>query len=1335
MVVLAITTLVIINHNQKDQTLKNDFGYDEVIDPYGYPKTDKPMEMYEAYKAMTYRAGNPTYSPGYKMEALKQAVLNKGLSNARVANYDFIERGPSNVPGRTRGLIVDPSDSSNQTWLAGTVGGGVWKTTNAGSTWENKTPEFPNLSTTSLAYSRSNPDIIYAGTGEGWLGSAGFIGGSGIFKSEDRGETWVHLESTNNENFDIINRIIVDPQDPNTILACTNNDPLFGTEFFSYILKSVDGGETWNVVYDGNNFVQHIIADPNDFNTLYAAVRNVGVIKSTDAGESWIDKSNGLTPSGRIELAISPVNSARLFASVEGNITFQREDGGNGSDIYYSDDAAENWYVLQESSNKDVDYFNTQGWYDNTIMAHPFDEDVVYVGGVGTFKVTLEEGTEVTDPTFAGAIEENTPFLSLVNFAAGEYYGNKIAIGSASSEEFTSIEIRFGPGISQMAHRFLVPEGRGAGVGDAEYEYQDYVEVPFQVWDIDVDPPRQLMVSFRDQQRDGTFNLIHNNTEGETQDPNHLHSREYLYINAQTYSETPSAEISKTGGHVNSNMYFMWPYLTDEEVWDPANLPDSRFVILWKALTKRDYKVSSVADVYNFLDGVNAFSQNTGETKVTGVHPDMHNLIPIIHDVENQEWQILNANDGGVYVSNVSKDPGSKEGDWIFAGNGLNTTQFYSVDKMPGGERYIGGSQDNGTWLGKSGENSTHTSKYSRALGGDGFGTVWHSQDPNLILGSLYNLDIRRSTDGGKTWSVSAQSISDEVPFITKIENSHSQPDIVFTLGESGVWRSEDFGLSWSLTPITENWSISSSFNNLEISDATPDVVWAGNGMSENAVLHVSTDNGKTFKETSRFDEVELGVVSGIASHPLDHKTAYALFSYAGAPKILRTVDMGQTWEDISGFAPSSSSTGFPDVSVMDLVVMPHDPSTLWAGTEIGIFESNDDGNTWHILEGNLPRVSVWDMNINEDQLVIGTHGRGIWTYTLPEAPQITLVPEILNVNVGISNEIGVELKLESKYDSIVFFGGASELGTITDTAIGENLFTFPINSTGNLTVYAQAYKDGSPFTTNSYELDAFEYAAASEVYATGFQDSEGDFVGSLSISDISGFDDEAVHSTHNYEDDKDYLYFLRVPVIIAEGVSKLFYKDVAIIEPGEDDAQFGTAEFKDYVAVEGSLDGINWITLGEGYDASYNSRWNSIYKSGLSGDKDDFVSHEIDLLEYFEPGDVVVFRFRLHSDKSKNAWGWAIDDLNIQGSILGANDELPGRLVVHPNPATDFIHLKGNRSIADLAIYSLSGVKVTVKHTEDFKRIDLRYVSSGVYIINLKYEDRTKSSVRIIKD
>jgi hypothetical protein len=412
--------VVFISCSDLDQNdakkLPSDIAYDED------KKADSPDLYLALNDELRTKVGDewPDYPVGYRYKELDKA--NAASRSLRLnESYDFIERGPANVPGRTRGLIVDPDDHTLRTWFAGGVGGGIWKTTDGGQNWEDKTPDLPNLSISWIVMAESNHDILYAGTGEGWGRNFSFIKGNGIIKSTDRGETWSPLASTTeNPDFEIVNRIIVDPNNENILLAATSTDLRYNPNEASGIFKSIDGGITWEQKDSRPTSIQQLVADPNDFNVLYAAVNRFGVIKSIDAGETWSNSNNGLRPSGRIEIAVSPVNPLRLYASVQGELS------GTGSDLYLSSDAGATWEITSNRDGENIDFLGGQGWYDNTILAHPFNLNEVYVGGVNLWKFEVSNTSENLGKRFAGAEEiELGSFFALNSFNSGVYYDNK----------------------------------------------------------------------------------------------------------------------------------------------------------------------------------------------------------------------------------------------------------------------------------------------------------------------------------------------------------------------------------------------------------------------------------------------------------------------------------------------------------------------------------------------------------------------------------------------------------------------------------------------------------------------------------------------------------------------------------------------------------------------------------------------------------------------------------------------------------------------------------------------------------------------------------------------
>ena len=154
--------------------------------------------------------------------------------------------------------------------------------------------------------------------------------------------------------------------------------------------------------------------------------------------------------------------------------------------------------------------------------------------------------------------------------------------------------------------------------------------------------------------------------------------------------------------------------------------------------------------------------------------------------------------------------------------------------------------------------------------------------------------------------------------------------------------------------------------------------------------MYLSKDWGKTYSPVPRPEGKHHAWTSGIYSHPNEDSTVYLLFSYFNRSKIYESRDLGNTWKDLTGF-PSNFESGtslndFPDVGVNSFAIMPFDSDVMWAGTEIGIMETTDRGETWNIVSSNLPYVNIQDINVmDQGQIVIATYGRGIWTAEIPD--------------------------------------------------------------------------------------------------------------------------------------------------------------------------------------------------------------------------------------------------------------------------------------------------------------------------------------------------------------
>ena len=653
-------------------------------------------------------------------------------------------------------------------------------------------------------------------------------------------------------------------------------------------------------------------------------------------------------------------------------------------------------------------------------------------------------------------------------------------------------------------------------------------------------------------------------------------------------------------------------------------------------------------------------------------HPD-HHWLEIVKPLGGA-WYLLGTNDGG-----VTRTASGVTG-FTMPIDGMVTTQFYGVDKRPGASAYIGGMQDNGTW--QSPVDPASGDAWDFRIGGDGYETSWHFDDPLKIMGGYQYNGLQRSLDGGATWSSATAGLGDTgggyAPFITKIASSWKRPDTVFAVGAQGVWRSTNFGASWSLAPVTlGEWGSISSFHDVRVSNADPDIVWAGSRMDASGDVMVSTDGGVTFNPSADYTTATMGGISGLATHPTEPNTAYALFSFAERPKILKTTDLGNTWTDISGFGSGSvSSNGFPDVAVYDLLVWPNDTQHLLAGTEIGLVESVDGGATWALTTDNLPAVGIWMVKAVEDELIVATHGRGIWSAQVPAlAAGQVYKPLFENMFQSPGGGIEMAFNLRAAYDSTqIRVNGALYETVPANAALQAHAVSVPVAAPGLVTALARGFKGGVAYDSVIRQVDAVIYAEPIFDYANQL-DAGGDAadfnLDGMSWATPAGFSNGALHTSHDYFDGSNPTAVLALPVRVS-GSSSLSFREVAIVEPGEPGSVYGASDFWDYCIVEGSADGLTWQALVPGYDARDQTSWLNAYNSSSNGTAAMYAQRVIHLNDTFAAGDVILLRWRLFADSSVTAWGWAVDDIVITSTGSTPVGDVPavaGLGQNYPNP------------------------------------------------------------------
>ena len=301
------------------------------------------------------------------------SLLGQSISTDQLDQLTFRNIGPSVAGGRIHDIEILPNDPA--TVFIASASGGIWKSTNKGTTWK---PVFDDQVVSTfgdMAISLSNPDVIYAGSGE-QQNRQSTSWGNGIYKSENQGETWrsIGLEKTYH-----IARVIIHPENPNIVFVAALGN-LWNSSKERGVYQTTNGGKNWKkVLYiDDMTGVVDMAMDKNNPNILYAATYQrmrkawgfngggpgSGIYKTTDGGKTWNELTGGLPPGdkGRIGLAASKTRSNIIYATIE---------HADSSGFYRSSNGGRTW--------KRVNKLNPRPMYYSHIFVDPNNDDIVYM--------------------------------------------------------------------------------------------------------------------------------------------------------------------------------------------------------------------------------------------------------------------------------------------------------------------------------------------------------------------------------------------------------------------------------------------------------------------------------------------------------------------------------------------------------------------------------------------------------------------------------------------------------------------------------------------------------------------------------------------------------------------------------------------------------------------------------------------------------------------------------------------------------------------------------------------------------------------------------------------
>jgi hypothetical protein len=433
--------------------------------------------------------------------------------------------------------------------------------------------------------------------------------------------------------------------------------------------------------------------------------------------------------------------------------------------------------------------------------------------------------------------------------------------------------------------------------------------------------------------------------------------------------------------------------------------------------------------------------------------------------------------------------------------------------------------------------------------------------------------------------------------------------------------------------------------------------------------------------------------------------------------------------------------------------------------TSVQMLPTGTDNEFQALLPGSTVNISYAYYITVEDNLSRTFSNPGLM-HTQSESPEQnfnivniapdTEAPKIVHTPVDFIFETDTEIVVEAFItDNIVVSFVALEyqinggpiqtqvMGNFGNTRFAATISLPTSLLVGDLIKYRILARDGSAASnqtiapaTNFYTVFVTGDIPARTSYVNTFNTETFDFIGnSFSIETPTNFTNGAIHSEHPYQNgsgtnnESNYVYQLQVPIIVSASNHFIKFDEIVLVEPGETGAEFGDNDFFDYVAVEGSNDeGTTWIPFEDGYDSRANSAWLTRYNSNMVGDNSQatgipsfFRERQIDILSSssFAAGNEIRIRFRLFADQAAHGWGWAIDNLSIQGEITGVEEPLNKSLQVFPNPAKDHIVVRVKEKNSAVEIFSTDGRRMTSTiAVENEFTIDIDDFPSGIYFL-----------------